>query len=111
VINSNIQTLQSPPIAADRGLEKTQATFKRGFSTIEELLVEETKYFIGDEITVADVFVIPQVENAVKRFKINMDDYPRMKARVENVLALDAVKKAHPMVQVDTPDELPAFLK
>lgn len=98
-------------MAKDRGIEKTKQTFHRGFGAIEELLDENSKYFVGNEITVADIFVIPQVENAVKRFQIDMDNYPKMKARVENVLALEAVKKAHPMVQIDTPDELPDFLK
>lgn len=72
-----------------------------------EKMIEKNggKYCFGNEVTMADVFLVPQLF-AVNRFKIAMDAYPRVRAVNEACLALDAFKKAHPHAQVDTPPEL-----
>jgi maleylacetoacetate isomerase/maleylpyruvate isomerase len=50
---------------------------------------------VGDEITVADLCLIPQCYNA-RRYEIRVEDYPTI-ARIEALaLQSDACKAAHP---------------
>jgi len=49
-----------------------------GFSAIEKQLESSTgMYCFGDEISVADIFLVAQVYNA-NRFKISLEDYPQI---------------------------------
>ncbi|KAH7986808.1 hypothetical protein HPB51_026604 [Rhipicephalus microplus] len=63
------------------------------------------KYCVGDEVTIADACLVPQVYNA-NRFKIDMSQFPTL-SRVSTALeSLPAFKAAHPSCQPDTPPEL-----
>jgi len=76
---------------------------KKGFEACENLLKRtHGKYCFGDEVTAADLFLIPQVFSA-QRFKVDLTPYPLVMKINENCLALDFFKKAHPFRQVDTP--------
>ena len=49
-------------------------TIFKGLSTFEKLAKQSAgKYFVGDEITLADAFLIPQLYNAV-RFGIDVKE-------------------------------------
>ena len=77
-----------------------------GFVAIENLLKDVAgKYCVGDEITFADILLVPQVYNAT-RFKINMDDFPMIKRINETLCEVEEFKEAHYSSQPDTPDEL-----
>ncbi|CAI8001901.1 Maleylacetoacetate isomerase [Geodia barretti] len=77
-----------------------------GFNSLEKLLETTAgKYSVGDEVTMADLMVLPQVYNA-NRFKVDMSAYPTI-TRIEAALSeLEAFKKAHPTQQPDCPPEL-----
>ncbi len=58
------------------------------------------KYFIGDQISAADICLIPQLFGA-KRFNIGLEEYPNL-LRIENeCLKIDAFIKAQPHLQAD----------
>ncbi len=78
----------------------------RGLSGLDTL-VEATAgtYSVGDTITAADLWLVPQVYNA-RRFKLDMDDYPTLKRVAEACESLAAFQSAHPSCQPDTPEEL-----
>ncbi len=77
---------------------------KKGFEANENFLRKTYGSFcFGNEVTAADLFLIPQVFSA-QRFKIDMSAYPIITKINENCLALDSFKKAHPLRQVDTPE-------
>jgi glutathione S-transferase len=62
------------------------------------------KYCFGDEVTLADVFLAPQVYNA-RRWGVDVDAYPTI-AKVDAALGeLDAFKKAHADNQPDKPKD------
>lgn len=69
-----------------------------------ESLVKETagKYCVGDEVTIADICLVPQMLNAT-RFGIDPSNYPLLKSINERLLDLDMFKKSHPTTCVDFP--------
>lgn len=72
-----------------------------------EKMIEPTAgtYCFGDEITAADVFLMPQLFTS-KRFNIDLSKYPTLLRVQENCDQLEAFQKAHPFHQIDTPTEL-----
>jgi maleylacetoacetate isomerase/maleylpyruvate isomerase len=78
----------------------------QGFLAIEKILFQTAgKYSYGDQITLADIFLIPQIFSAL-RFNIDLGPYPIIRKINEECLKLAAFQKAHPYRQVDTPEEL-----
>lgn len=57
-------------------------------------------YCMGKTLTLADVFLVPQVYNAI-RYKVDMDKYPTIRKIEATCSELAAFKKAHPSVQID----------
>ncbi|XP_064403388.1 maleylacetoacetate isomerase-like isoform X3 [Halichondria panicea] len=57
----------------------------KGFDSLE-LVLQKTagKYCVGDEVTMADVCLVPQVNNA-KRFKVEMSVYPTITGGLSQV--------------------------
>lgn len=74
-----------------------------GFDAYEALLVADKRarvFSFGDAPTVADVYLIPQIESA-RRFEVNLTLWPHI-ARIEQAcLALPAFQHAAPQAQVD----------
>ncbi|MDD3936481.1 maleylacetoacetate isomerase [Rhodoferax sp.] len=74
-----------------------------GFDAYEALLAVDKKrgrFSFGDTPTVADVYLIPQVESA-RRFKVDLNRWPRIGAVDAACGELDAFKNAAPLVQPD----------
>lgn len=67
-----------------------------------EALAEQTagRFSVGDEPTIADLCLIPQLYNA-RRFEVDMSDMELLLSIEENCLELDAFQKAHPDQQPD----------
>ncbi|CAG8482468.1 9533_t:CDS:2 [Scutellospora calospora] len=78
----------------------------KGFDGVEKQLEKtQGKYCVGDEVTLADVCLLPQVYNA-RRYEIDLTNYPRIQKIADNLSKLEAFKKAHPHNQDDCPVEL-----
>jgi maleylpyruvate isomerase len=91
--------------ADEAGLERwCQHWIAEGFRAIESLIEGEV-YCFGDQPTLADILLIPQVFNA-RRVKADLSPFPKIVAVDKRTRELDAFAKAHPMVQPDTPPEL-----
>jgi maleylacetoacetate isomerase/maleylpyruvate isomerase len=72
-----------------------------GFSAIEkQLSVSAGLYCFGNEVSMADICLIPQVYNA-HRFHVDMSSFPLINKVVQNCLSLDAFIKALPENQTD----------
>jgi maleylpyruvate isomerase len=70
-----------------------------GFEALEPLL-GSGRYAFGNEITLADVCLVPQVANA-RRFKVPLDRFPRIVAVDTACRELPAFDKARPENQPD----------
>ncbi|CAG8526942.1 11551_t:CDS:2 [Dentiscutata erythropus] len=70
----------------------------------KQLSKSSGKYCVGDEVTLADVVLLPQVYNAT-RFNIDMTKFPLIQRIANDLSELDAFKKANPQNQIDCPAE------
>lgn len=113
IINAGIQPLQNLNVLEHVSSDNAQRAawarhfVSRGLAAWEALaasFAEESgktgPFAYGDEFTMADVFLIPQVY-AARRFKIDLSKYPTILRVDEATKELAYVKAAHPDVQPD----------
>ncbi|MBW4490928.1 MAG: maleylacetoacetate isomerase [Trichocoleus desertorum ATA4-8-CV12] len=75
----------------------------QGFDAIESLLAEEGTsgpFCFGDTLTLADVYLIPQIESA-RRFKISIDRWPLISAIDRYCAEIEEFRSATPKMQPD----------
>ncbi|MAZ86734.1 MAG: maleylacetoacetate isomerase [Cellvibrionaceae bacterium] len=80
-------------------LQWIQHWIREGFSALEQQL-DTGRYCNGDTISLADVYLIPQVFNAL-RFNVDMTDFPRIRSIYEACNQLTAFIDAQPENQKD----------
>lgn len=109
IINSGIQPKQNLAVlkyVAELSDEETKKKFaahwiERGLHAFEkELEFTAGKCCFGDNVTFADLFLIPQVYNSA-RFSVNITKFPRIAKIVQYLEQLPEFKKAHPSEQPD----------
>jgi maleylacetoacetate isomerase len=77
---------------------------ERGFKALEELVSRYGgKYCFGDEVSMVDVALIPQMYNA-RRAGYDLVRHPQLCAIEKRLLSLDAFERAQPENQPDHPD-------
>lgn len=115
VVNSSIQPLQNLAVLKHvRGLAPavsasawSQRWVVPGLATLERLTLEHAGDFsVGDRVTAADVFLVPQLY-AARRFGVDVTPFSRLAAIEQRLLALDAFRRAHPDGQPDAPPTEP----
>ncbi len=72
-----------------------------GFDALEQQLVQGA-YSVGERLSMADVYLVPQVFNAL-RFDVPMAAYPQIMSVYKRCNELDAFVQAHPDNQEDNP--------
>jgi len=72
---------------------------RQGFGAIESLLAPGP-YAFGERVTLADVFIVPQVYNA-RRYGVPLTDFPNVLAVADACEKLEPFIKAHPSNQPD----------
>lgn len=70
-----------------------------GFRGLEKL-ASDGPFVLGEELSAADVFLVPQVYNA-RRFNVDLDAFPRLVRIDAHCLELDAFREASPENQID----------
>ncbi|XP_068539211.1 maleylacetoacetate isomerase isoform X2 [Anas acuta] len=110
-IASGIQPLQNLSVLKQMGEKKTewaQKCITSGFQALEQVLQQTAgRYCVGDEVSMADLCLVPQVANA-ERFNVDLGPYPTITRINKALLELEAFKVSHPSRQPDTPAELRA---
>lgn len=100
----NLRVLQY--VGGEKKAEWGHHWIERGFKGLEQLLQGTAgRYCIGDEITMADAVLVPQVYNA-NRFKVDMSAFPTISRINAALLEVEAFKVASPSEQPDCPPEL-----
>lgn len=76
-----------------------------GFRAIEDAVQQlEGPFSLGNKPGMLEVYLVPQVFNA-KRFHVDLESFPGITALDKRCESLPAFFKAHPSLQVDTPQE------
>lgn len=76
-----------------------------GFDALEALLAADPQrgsFCFGDSPTLADVYLVPQVESA-RRFNVDLTAYPNIVAIDKACGELEAFRRAVPSLQPDAP--------
>jgi len=98
--NTGTRSLLTSMFGADeKSLDSWTAYWIReGFAAIDRL-IQPGPYAFGDRITLADICIVPQVYNA-RRYKVPLDDFPR-------VVAVDMTARQHPAFVAAAPEAQP----
>lgn len=115
IINSSIQPIQNlsvlQKLKSDFNATKQQTDawckywIEKGFAALERELEHTAGHFsFGDRISVADIYLIPQVYNA-NRFGVDMEMFPTIERINTKCLDENAFIAAHPDNQPDAPHE------
>ncbi|CAH2068369.1 unnamed protein product, partial [Iphiclides podalirius] len=101
-IVSGIQPLQNVGLRSRLGSKEQFQSFtkywtERGLQTVEDQLKSTSgHYCVGDQITMADLCLVPQVYNAINRFNLDLKQHPTIHKLFENLLKEDIFLKTHP---------------
>lgn len=75
----------------------------RGFAAVEGMLLQTGgRYCVGDDLTLADVCLVPQMYNA-RRYKVDLAPFPTLVRVADEAARLPAFVQTDPAHQVDTP--------
>jgi maleylacetoacetate isomerase len=114
IVNSGIQPLHNRSVlqhlSPDHAVQKAWAAhfIERGLGVLERAMESNAREGVtgrlayGDELTAADVFLVPQV-HAAGRFGVDRSLFPRVSAAYESAVEIAAVAHAAPERQPDSP--------
>lgn len=115
LVNAGVQPMQNISVLGNHSAEAARqkqwaALFNaRGLAALEALLeifeVERgapARFCVGDELTAADLFLVPQVYSA-RRFGVDVSAFPRVVAVEQAALATPHADAARPERQVGAP--------
>ena len=104
---NNLRVMQelknSAGFSANQVTEWMHLWMDSGFSAMEKMLADSLltgPYCAGDLVTIADVFLVPQLYNA-RRFNMDLSHYPILTKIEQNCLQLECFQKAAPEAQAD----------
>jgi maleylacetoacetate isomerase len=104
---NNVRVLKYLKNTLNATAEQNQAWYehwiREGLSGLEEFLMQykrHGKFCLGDQFSMADVCLVPQIYNA-KRFNCDLTPYPTVMRIFENCDALDCVRSTEPETQAD----------
>jgi maleylacetoacetate isomerase/maleylpyruvate isomerase len=114
LVNSGIQPLQNlvvqEHLSSDEGVRHAWVRHfnERGLVALESALLDverefgRGRYSFGDELTLADVYLVPQVATAI-RFQLALEPFPNVRRIFEACMQLDAAIQSSPENQADAP--------
>eukprot|EP00731_Ephydatia_muelleri_P028289 Em0019g1162a len=110
VIACDIQPIQNLKVLKyvgdDKKAEWARYWIERGLQGLEKLLVKTAgKYSVGDEVTLADLCLVPQMYNAV-RFKVDLTPFPTINRVTAALKELRVFQVSAPSEQPDCPPDL-----
>jgi len=113
IINSGVQPLQNLSVMSaikvadnDRGETVDGRGFaaqaiEKGLAACESLVAQSTgRFAVGDEISVADICIVPALYNA-RRFKVDISQFPYLLKIEEACGQMESFQRAHPDSQPD----------
>ncbi|KAA0040747.1 hypothetical protein IC582_024722 [Cucumis melo] len=110
IVSSSIQPLQNLAVlkyieeksGPEEKLRWVLHHIEKGFTALEKLLKPHAgKYATGDEISLADLFLAPQIHGAINRFNIDMSKFSLLSRLNEEYNGIAAFQDAAPAKQPD----------
>ncbi|XP_055816462.1 glutathione S-transferase zeta class-like [Solanum dulcamara] len=110
IVSANIQPLQNlavlkyihEKVGPNETIPWVQSHIRKGFEALEKLLKDYAgKYATGDEVYMADLFLAPQIHAVIKRFEVDMNQFPTLLRVFEAYQELPAFQDAMPEKQPD----------
>ncbi|KAJ7522112.1 hypothetical protein O6H91_19G084000 [Diphasiastrum complanatum] len=99
--NTRVVNLIEEKLGSEERLKWTQYWITRGFTALEAILKKtSSKYSFGDEVTLADVVLVPQISSAY-RVAVDMSQFPTLEKVFRSFNELDEAKAASPENQPD----------
>ncbi|KAJ8734166.1 hypothetical protein PYW07_014717 [Mythimna separata] len=102
IVVSGIQPLQNVGLrpqfeTTEQYTKFTRYWTDRGLQTLEDMLQKTAgKYCVGDQLTLADLCLLPQLYNAVTRHKLDISKYPTVSKLYESLLKEKVFQETHP---------------
>ncbi|KAL7584939.1 hypothetical protein Lser_V15G44798 [Lactuca serriola] len=112
IVSSSIQPLVMLPVlnyigenvGPEAKIQWVQKQAGKGFTALEKLLKDYAgKYATGDEMSLADVFLAPQIIGLSQRFNFDMSEFPLLSRLNEAYKHVAAIQDAMPEKQPDFP--------
>ncbi|PPD84594.1 hypothetical protein GOBAR_DD18462 [Gossypium barbadense] len=112
IVSSSIQPLQNlavlkyieEKVSPDEKIPWTKFHIEKGFEALEKLLKDHAgKYATGDEVSMADLFLAPQILAGIERFNVDMAKFPLLSRLNEAYSELPEFQNAKPENQPDAP--------
>ncbi|XP_039025946.1 glutathione S-transferase zeta class-like isoform X2 [Hibiscus syriacus] len=112
IVCSSIQPLQNravlncieEKVGPDEKIPWAKFHIEKGFGALEKLLKDHAgRYVTGDEVSMADAFLAPQIDAGIKRFNVDMARFPILTRLNEAYSVLPEFQKAMPENQPDAP--------
>ncbi|KAJ9687777.1 hypothetical protein PVL29_016304 [Vitis rotundifolia] len=109
-VSSSIQPLQNlveqkyiaEKVGSDEKLSWVKHHMEKGFAALEKLLKDHAaRYATGDEVFLADLFLAPQIHDALTRFNVDMTQFPLLLRLNDAYNELPAFQDAMPEKQPD----------
>ncbi|PYH95574.1 thioredoxin-like protein [Aspergillus ellipticus CBS 707.79] len=86
-------------------IDFARQAFTDGFKAYDALIAESSKYSFGDQVTLADVVLVPTVDQAIM-YRLPLDFTPNVKRVYDALKELEAFKAADYRRQGDTPEQI-----
>lgn len=97
--------LEKPALSPEERKKVAQYWIRGKFEKLEKLVAQTAgKFCVGDELTIADVCLVPQMFNA-RRFEIDTSPFPTLKAIDDRLQEMEIFKVSHPMACPDAPKQ------
>ncbi|XP_039025947.1 glutathione S-transferase zeta class-like isoform X3 [Hibiscus syriacus] len=91
-------------VGPDEKIPWAKFHIEKGFGALEKLLKDHAgRYVTGDEVSMADAFLAPQIDAGIKRFNVDMARFPILTRLNEAYSVLPEFQKAMPENQPDAP--------
>ncbi|GMI93934.1 GLUTATHIONE S-TRANSFERASE 18, glutathione S-transferase zeta 1, maleylacetoacetate isomerase [Hibiscus trionum] len=112
IVCSSIQPLQNATVlkyieakvGPDERIPWAKFHIEKGFDALEKLLKDGSgRYATGDEVSMADVFLAPQLHYGAKRFDVDVAKFPLLTRLNEAYSELAEFRNAMPENQPDAP--------
>ena len=109
LVNAGIHPMQNSivraAVAADEEGQRAWAArwIARGLAAYEHHVARDTsRHACGDTITMADLYLVPQVRNA-RRYRVDLAPYPRIRALHDAAMLTPAAQASSPEAVGDSP--------